>query len=41
MSGSPIVQDNKIIGAITHVKVDDPLTGYAIFIDNMINQSKK
>lgn len=40
MSGSPIVQNDKIIGAITHVKVDDPLSGYAIFITNMVEETK-
>ncbi len=40
MSGSPIIQDNKIIGAITHVFVQDPTKGYAIFIENMINEEK-
>ena len=37
MSGSPIVQNGKIIGAITHVLVDDPTRGYAIFITNMLS----
>lgn len=37
MSGSPIVQDGKIIGAITHVFINDPTRGYGIFIDNMLN----
>lgn len=41
MSGSPIVQNNKIIGAITHVKVDDPLSGYGIFIMNMVNETQQ
>ena len=36
MSGAPIIQDEKIIGAITHVFVNDPKKGYAIFIDWMI-----
>lgn len=36
MSGSPIVQNNKLIGAITHVIVSDVTTGYGIFIDWMI-----
>ncbi len=36
MSGSPIIQDNKIIGAITHVFVQDSTKGYATFIENMI-----
>jgi len=36
MSGSPIVQNNKLIGAVTHVIVDNPVTGYAIFITTML-----
>ena len=36
MSGSPIVQDGKLIGAITHVFLNDPTKGYAVFIENMI-----
>ncbi len=36
MSGSPIVQDGKLIGAVTHVFVNDPTKGFGIFIDNMI-----
>ncbi len=38
MSGSPIVQNNKIIGAVTHVIVDNPLSGYAIFISSMLSK---
>ncbi len=36
MSGSPIVQDGRIVGAITHVLIGDPTTGYGIFIENML-----
>ncbi len=36
MSGSPILQDGKLIGAVTHVLVNDPTRGYGIFIENMI-----
>lgn len=36
MSGSPILQDGRIIGAVTHVLVDDPTRGYGIFIENML-----
>lgn len=36
MSGSPIIQDGKLIGAVTHVLVDDPAMGYGIFIENML-----
>ena len=35
MSGSPIIQNDRIIGAVTHVFVADPTRGYAIFADNM------
>lgn len=41
MSGSPIIQDDKIIGAITHVFIQDPTKGYGIFIENMINNDTK
>ena len=36
MPGSPIIQDGKLIGAVTHVLVNDPTTGYEIFIENML-----
>lgn len=36
MSGSPIIQNGKIIGAVTHVFVNDPTKGYGIFIENML-----
>lgn len=36
MSGSPIIQDGKLIGAVTHVLVNDPSRGYGIFIENML-----
>jgi stage IV sporulation protein B len=36
MSGSPIIQDGKLVGAVTHVLVNDPQTGYGIFIENML-----
>lgn len=38
MSGSPIIQDNRIIGAITHVFLNDPSSGYGIFMDNMLSE---
>ena len=41
MSGSPIIQNGMLIGAITHVYVDDPLQGYAIFAENMVNEIEK
>lgn len=37
MSGSPIIQDGRLIGAVTHVLVNDPTTGYGIFIQNMLD----
>ena len=37
MSGSPIIQNGKIIGAVTHVLVSDPTKGYGIFIENMFS----
>lgn len=37
MSGSPIIQDGKIIGAVTHVLVQDSTKGYGIFIENMLS----
>lgn len=40
MSGSPIMQNGKLIGAVTHVFVQDPSKGYGIFIENMIKQEK-
>ncbi len=36
MSGSPIIQNGKLIGAVTHVMINDPTTGYGIFIENML-----
>lgn len=39
MSGSPIIQDGKIIGAVTHVFVSDPTKGYGIFIENMLEHN--
>ncbi len=37
MSGSPIVQNGKLVGAVTHVLVNDPTMGYGIFIENMLD----
>lgn len=37
MSGSPVLQDGCIVGAVTHVLVNDPTTGYGIMIDNMLD----
>ncbi len=39
MSGSPILQNGKLAGAITHVLVSDPTKGYGIFIENMLNNA--
>ncbi|MBQ7172618.1 MAG: SpoIVB peptidase [Clostridia bacterium] len=36
MSGSPILQDGKLVGAVTHVLINEPTTGYGIFIENML-----
>lgn len=41
MSGSPIIQNNKVVGALTHVLVGDPKTGYGVFADLMIKQSRE
>ena len=38
MSGSPIVQNGKLVGAVTHVLVNDPTKGYGIFIENMLKE---
>lgn len=38
MSGSPIIQNNKFVGAVTHVLVNDPTTGYGVFADIMLKQ---
>lgn len=40
MSGSPIIQGDKIIGAVTHVVLDDPTKGYGIFIRNMLEEAE-
>lgn len=41
MSGSPIIQNGKLIGAVTHVLVNNPEEGYGVFADIMIKQSKE
>ncbi|MGE5381723.1 MAG: SpoIVB peptidase [Methylocystaceae bacterium] len=38
MSGSPIIQNSRIIGAVTHVFLHDPQRGYGVFMDNMLNE---
>ena len=40
MSGSPIIQNEKIVGAVTHVLVNDPARGYGIFIENMLKAAE-
>ena len=39
MSGSPVIQNGKLIGAVTHVLITDPKKGYGIFIENMLSNS--
>ncbi len=41
MSGSPIIQNGKLVGAVTHVFVNDPTRGYGIFIENMLLEAEK
>ena len=41
MSGSPIIQNNKLVGVLTHVLVGEPETGYGVFADLMIKQSRE
>ena len=41
MSGSPILQNGKLIGAVTHVLVNDPTKGYGIFIENMLSAARE
>ena len=40
VSGSPLLQNGKLIGAVTHVLVDDPTKGYAIFAENMLDTAQ-
>ena len=40
MSGSPIIQNGKLVGAVTHVLIDDPTKGYGIFAENMLETAK-
>ena len=40
MSGSPIIQDGRLVGAVTHVLVNDPTKGYGIFIENMLEAAE-
>ena len=39
MSGSPVIQDGCIIGAVTHVFVDDPTQGYGLYIEWMLQEA--
>ena len=41
MSGSPIIQNGKLIGEVTHVPANDPIGGYGIFIENMLEVAEK
>ena len=41
MSGSPIIQDGKLVGAVTHVMVANPTEGYGIFIENMLSAAQQ
>ena len=41
MSGSPIIQNGRLGGAVTHVLVDDPEKGYAIFAENMLETAQR
>ena len=40
LSGSPIIQDGKLVGAVTHVLVANPTEGYGIFIENMLSAAQ-
>lgn len=39
MSGSPIIQDGKLVGAVTHVFVNDPTSGYGVHIEWMLHEA--
>ena len=41
MSGSPIIQDGRLIGAVTHVLISNPTVGYGIYIENMLPEAEK
>ena len=41
VSGSPIIQNGKLVGAVTHVLVDDPTKGYGIFAENMLETAQR
>lgn len=40
MSGSPVIQNGKLVGAVTHVFVNDPTRGYAVFVETMMSNEK-
>jgi stage IV sporulation protein B len=40
VSGSPIVQNGKLVGAVTHVLVNDPTRGYAVFAETMLKAAQ-
>lgn len=40
MSGSPILQNGKLVGAVTHVLIDNPTKGYGIFAENMLETAQ-
>ena len=40
VSGSPILQNGKLIGAVTHVLIDEPTKGYGIFAENMLETAQ-
>jgi stage IV sporulation protein B len=40
MSGSPIIQNGKLVGALTHVLIDNPQKGYGIFAENMLETAQ-
>jgi len=40
VSGSPIIQDEKFVGAVTHVMIANPTEGYGIFIENMLSAAQ-
>ena len=41
MSGSPIVQDGKLVGAVTHVFINDPTQGYGVYIEWMLDAADR
>ena len=41
MSGSPIIQNGRLVGALTHVIVNNPEKGYAVFAQTMLEQCEK